>query len=75
MEVHVLITLTDPADSPGRREDRRPKRVPTAMSHRALRLVPKPAAYIQVESLANITMSRVGGGFPASRPFDIAGEE
>ncbi|KAK5034723.1 FACT complex subunit [Exophiala sideris] len=33
--------------------------------------VPKPATYIQIESIASITMSRVGGALAASRTFDI----
>lgn len=33
--------------------------------------VPKPATYIQIESIQSITMSRVGGALAASRTFDI----
>ena len=33
--------------------------------------VPKPATYIQIENVAFITMSRVGGAVSASRTFDI----
>lgn len=33
--------------------------------------VPKPATYIQIENIAFITMSRVGGAVSASRTFDI----
>lgn len=33
--------------------------------------MPKPANYIQLESVAIITMSRVGGAVSASRTFDI----
>lgn len=33
--------------------------------------VPKPATYISIESISNITMSRVGGALAASRTFDI----
>ena len=33
--------------------------------------VPKPATYIQIESVAVIIMSRVGGAMAASRTFDI----
>lgn len=33
--------------------------------------VPKPATYISIEQIANITMSRVGGALAASRTFDI----
>ena len=33
--------------------------------------VPKPATYIQIESIANIVMSRVGGALAASRTFDV----
>ncbi|ERF72317.1 FACT complex subunit pob3 [Endocarpon pusillum Z07020] len=33
--------------------------------------VPKPATYIQIENIAIITMSRVGGAISASRTFDI----
>lgn len=33
--------------------------------------VPKPATYVQIESIASITMSRVGGALAASRTFDI----
>ncbi|KAE8147739.1 SSrecog-domain-containing protein [Aspergillus avenaceus] len=33
--------------------------------------VPKPATYIQLENIAIITMSRVGGAVSASRTFDI----
>jgi len=33
--------------------------------------VPKPATYIQIESIQIITMSRVGGALAASRTFDI----
>jgi structure-specific recognition protein 1 len=33
--------------------------------------VPKPATYIQLESIQMITMSRVGGALAASRTFDI----
>ncbi|KAK5078710.1 FACT complex subunit [Lithohypha guttulata] len=33
--------------------------------------VPKPATYISIEQVSNITMSRVGGALAASRTFDI----
>lgn len=33
--------------------------------------VPKPATYVQIEHIASITMSRVGGAISASRTFDI----
>lgn len=33
--------------------------------------VPKPATYIQMENIAMVTMSRVGGAVSASRTFDI----
>jgi structure-specific recognition protein 1 len=33
--------------------------------------VPKPATYIQMENIAIVTMSRVGGAVSASRTFDI----
>ncbi|KIW63234.1 FACT complex subunit pob3 [Phialophora macrospora] len=33
--------------------------------------VPKPATYVQIESIQSITMSRVGGALAASRTFDI----
>ena len=33
--------------------------------------VPKPATYIAFDSIASITMSRVGGAVSASRTFDI----
>lgn len=33
--------------------------------------VPKPATYIQIENVAVVTMSRVGGAISASRTFDI----
>jgi structure-specific recognition protein 1 len=33
--------------------------------------VPKPATYVQIETIASITMSRVGGALAASRTFDI----
>ena len=33
--------------------------------------VPKPASYVQIEQVASITMSRVGGALAASRTFDI----
>lgn len=33
--------------------------------------VPKPATYLQIENIAIITMSRVGGAVSASRTFDI----
>lgn len=33
--------------------------------------MPKPANYIQLENVAIITMSRVGGAVSASRTFDI----
>lgn len=33
--------------------------------------VPKPSTYIQLENVAIITMSRVGGAVSASRTFDI----
>ncbi|KAB8270479.1 hypothetical protein BDV30DRAFT_215019 [Aspergillus minisclerotigenes] len=38
---------------------------------KSLIFVPKPATYIQVENIAIITMSRVGGAVSASRTFDI----
>ena len=33
--------------------------------------VPKPATYIAIDQITNITMSRVGGALAASRTFDI----
>ncbi|KAK5946790.1 FACT complex subunit [Knufia obscura] len=33
--------------------------------------VPKPATYVSIEHVSNITMSRVGGALAASRTFDI----
>lgn len=38
---------------------------------RSFMFVPKPATYIAIEQIANITMSRVGGALAASRTFDI----
>ncbi|PLB42672.1 FACT complex subunit POB3 [Aspergillus candidus] len=38
---------------------------------KSLIFVPKPATYIQLENIAVITMSRVGGAVSASRTFDI----
>ncbi|OJJ41797.1 hypothetical protein ASPWEDRAFT_286834 [Aspergillus wentii DTO 134E9] len=38
---------------------------------KSLIFVPKPATYIQLENVAIITMSRVGGAVSASRTFDI----
>ncbi|KAE8378504.1 FACT complex subunit pob3 [Aspergillus bertholletiae] len=38
---------------------------------KSLIFVPKPATYIQIENIAIITMSRVGGAVSASRTFDI----
>ncbi|KAB8225067.1 hypothetical protein BDV33DRAFT_164508 [Aspergillus novoparasiticus] len=38
---------------------------------KSLIFVPKPATYVQVENIAIITMSRVGGAVSASRTFDI----
>jgi structure-specific recognition protein 1 len=38
---------------------------------RSFMFVPKPATYIQIESIANIVMSRVGGALAASRTFDV----
>ncbi|RJE26641.1 hypothetical protein PHISCL_01055 [Aspergillus sclerotialis] len=38
---------------------------------KSLIFVPKPATYIQIENIAVITMSRVGGAVSASRTFDI----
>ncbi|PWY90741.1 FACT complex subunit pob3 [Aspergillus heteromorphus CBS 117.55] len=38
---------------------------------KSLIFVPKPATYIQIENIAIITMSRVGGAISASRTFDI----
>ena len=38
---------------------------------KSLIFVPKPANYIQLENVAIITMSRVGGAVSASRTFDI----
>lgn len=38
---------------------------------RAFLFVPKPATYISFESIAVITMSRIGGAISASRTFDI----
>ena len=34
--------------------------------------VPKPATYVQIDSIQSIVMSRVGGAISASRTFDIA---
>ncbi|EPS34222.1 hypothetical protein PDE_09186 [Penicillium oxalicum 114-2] len=39
---------------------------------KSLMFVPKPATYIQLENVAVVTMSRVGGAVSASRTFDIA---
>ncbi|KAJ5655702.1 FACT complex subunit pob3 [Penicillium longicatenatum] len=39
---------------------------------KSLIFVPKPATYIQMENVAIVTMSRVGGAVSASRTFDIA---
>ncbi|OQE26501.1 hypothetical protein PENSTE_c005G00264 [Penicillium steckii] len=38
---------------------------------KSLIFVPKPATYIQMENVAIVTMSRVGGAISASRTFDI----
>ncbi|KAL3451685.1 FACT complex subunit pob3 [Aspergillus insuetus] len=38
---------------------------------KSLIFVPKPATYIQMENVAVVTMSRVGGAVSASRTFDI----
>ncbi|KZN84852.1 FACT complex subunit [Penicillium chrysogenum] len=38
---------------------------------KSLMFVPKPATYIQLENIAIVTMSRVGGAVSASRTFDI----
>ncbi|KAJ5635517.1 FACT complex subunit pob3 [Penicillium longicatenatum] len=38
---------------------------------KSLIFVPKPATYIQMENVAIVTMSRVGGAVSASRTFDI----
>lgn len=38
---------------------------------KSLLFVPKPATYIQMENVAIVTMSRVGGAISASRTFDI----
>ncbi|OJJ07051.1 hypothetical protein ASPVEDRAFT_46429 [Aspergillus versicolor CBS 583.65] len=38
---------------------------------KSLIFVPKPATYIQIENVAVVTMSRVGGAISASRTFDI----
>ncbi|PTU17826.1 hypothetical protein P175DRAFT_0466030 [Aspergillus ochraceoroseus IBT 24754] len=38
---------------------------------KSLIFVPKPATYIQLENVAVVTMSRVGGAVSASRTFDI----
>ncbi|KAJ5263635.1 FACT complex subunit pob3 [Penicillium angulare] len=38
---------------------------------KSLMFVPKPASYIQMEHVAVVTMSRVGGAVSASRTFDI----
>ncbi|KAI9372929.1 FACT complex subunit pob3 [Aspergillus egyptiacus] len=38
---------------------------------KSLIFVPKPATYIQIENIAVVTMSRVGGAVSASRTFDI----
>ncbi|OQD80551.1 hypothetical protein PENANT_c034G00164 [Penicillium antarcticum] len=38
---------------------------------KSLMFVPKPATYIQMENIAIVTMSRVGGAVSASRTFDI----
>ncbi|OGM50603.1 structure-specific recognition protein [Aspergillus bombycis] len=38
---------------------------------KSLIFVPKPATYVQIENIAIITMSRVGGAVSASRTFDI----
>ncbi|KAL9113367.1 MAG: hypothetical protein Q9227_002408 [Pyrenula ochraceoflavens] len=39
--------------------------------NKSFMFVPKPATYIQIESVAVIIMSRVGGAMAASRTFDI----
>ncbi|CAL5872211.1 uncharacterized protein PFLUO_LOCUS6470 [Penicillium psychrofluorescens] len=38
---------------------------------KSLIFVPKPATYVQLENIAVVTMSRVGGAISASRTFDI----
>ncbi|KAF2752278.1 SSrecog-domain-containing protein [Sporormia fimetaria CBS 119925] len=38
---------------------------------KAFMFVPKPATYINMENIASVTMSRVGGAMAASRTFDI----
>jgi structure-specific recognition protein 1 len=38
---------------------------------KSLIFVPKPATYVQLENIAVVTMSRVGGAVSASRTFDI----
>ncbi|KAJ5577720.1 FACT complex subunit pob3 [Penicillium hispanicum] len=38
---------------------------------KSLIFVPKPATYVQMENVAVVTMSRVGGAVSASRTFDI----
>ncbi|KAF2438796.1 SSrecog-domain-containing protein [Karstenula rhodostoma CBS 690.94] len=38
---------------------------------KAFMFVPKPATYISMDSIASVTMSRVGGAMAASRTFDI----
>ncbi|CAG8938272.1 unnamed protein product [Penicillium salamii] len=38
---------------------------------KSLMFVPKPATYIQMDNIAMVTMSRVGGAVSASRTFDI----
>ncbi|KAJ5722032.1 FACT complex subunit pob3 [Penicillium malachiteum] len=38
---------------------------------KSLIFVPKPATYVQMENIAVVTMSRVGGAVSASRTFDI----
>lgn len=39
---------------------------------KAFLFIPKPATYVQIDQIAQITMSRVGGALAASRTFDIS---
>lgn len=41
------------------------------MLDKSFMFVPKPATYISIDQISNITMSRVGGALAASRTFDI----
>lgn len=38
---------------------------------KSLMFVPKPATFIQIDTIASITLSRVGGAIAASRTFDM----